>query len=144
MISLAAGRATPSAASMKRTVARRAIGRGLAKVEPMTSDTLIAFAAKAGSTAEDGRGPHSPFTTALLKHLPVPGLDVRFAFGRVRDEVWRSTGYKQEPSIYGSLGGDNITIVPAVPGPPQPRGPDPDQLTWEFLKDSGDAAVLER
>jgi Caspase domain len=144
LIILDACRDNPFAASMKRTVATRAIGRGLAKVEPMTSDTLIAFAARAGSTAEDGRGPHSPFTTALLKHLPVPGLDVRFAFGRVRDEVWRSTGYKQEPSIYGSLGGDTIAIVPAVPQPPRARVPDADELTWDFLKNSNDAAALKQ
>ena len=48
---------------------------------------LIAYAAKAGSTADDGDGLHSPFTTAVLKNLTVPGLDVRLAFGRVRDEV---------------------------------------------------------
>jgi uncharacterized caspase-like protein len=41
----------------------------------LTSDTLIAFAAKAGSTAMDGDGKNSPFTSALLKHLATPGLD---------------------------------------------------------------------
>ena len=60
---------------------------GLGKVEPTSTDTLIAYAAKAGSTADDGDGLHSPFTTAVLKNLTVPGLDVRLAFGRVRDEV---------------------------------------------------------
>jgi Caspase domain len=149
LVILDACRGNPFAASMKRTVATRSIGRGLAKVEPMTSDTLIAFAAKAGSLAEDGRGPHSPFTSALLKHLPVPGLDVRFAFGRVRDEVWKSTGYQQEPSIYGSLGGDTVSIVPAVPEPPPARVPDPDavawdEITWDLVKDSKDAEQLRR
>ena len=38
------------------------------------------------------RRPAQPFTTAVLKNLTVPGLDVRLAFGRVRDEVLRSTG----------------------------------------------------
>ena len=46
---------------------------GLGKVEPTSTDTLIAYAAKAGSTAEDGDREHSPFTTALLKNLTVPG-----------------------------------------------------------------------
>jgi hypothetical protein len=31
---------------MKRTIAARSIGRGLAKVEVMSSDTLIAFCSK--------------------------------------------------------------------------------------------------
>jgi hypothetical protein len=36
---------------MKRTVASRAIGQGLAKVEPTSPNMLIAYSAKAGSTA---------------------------------------------------------------------------------------------
>jgi hypothetical protein len=102
---------------MRRTVAGRSIGRGLAKVEVLTSDTAIAFAAKAGSTAADGDGANSPYTTALIRHLATPGLDLRLAFGRVRDEVLKSTSNKQEPFLYGSLGGVEITLVAAPPTP---------------------------
>ena len=56
----------------------------------LQADTLVAFAAKAGMTAADGSGDHSPFTAALLDSLAIPGLDLRIAFGRVRDEVMRS------------------------------------------------------
>ena len=77
------------------------------------TDTLIAFAAKAGSTASDGAGPNSPFTTALLHNLAEPGLDLRIAFGRVRDEVMIKTGNRQEPFVYGSLGGSIVALVPA-------------------------------
>src|SRR5436190_20263912 len=101
----------------ERKVASRAVVAGLGKVEPTSTDTLIAYAAKAGSTADDGDGDHSPFTAALLKNLTVPGLDVRLAFGRVRDEVMKATGNKQEPFVYGSLGGGNISLVPAPPVP---------------------------
>src|SRR5262249_18161141 len=80
-------RANPFARPMKRRVAMRAITGGLGKAEPTSSDTLIAYAAKAGSTAEDGEGENSPFATALIKYLAVPGLDIRLAFGRIRDEV---------------------------------------------------------
>jgi hypothetical protein len=52
---LDACRDNPFAKIMKRTVASRAIGQGLAKVEPASPNTLIAYAAKAGSTAADGR-----------------------------------------------------------------------------------------
>src|SRR5262244_3506075 len=90
-----------------------AVIAGLGKVEPTSTDTLIAYAAKAGSTADDGTGEHSPFTTAVLRNLPVPGLDVRLAFGRVRDEVLKATANRQEPFVYGSLGGGNIALVPA-------------------------------
>ena len=71
----------------------------------MSSDTLVAFAARAGSTASDGDGTNSPYTAALVKHLTTPGLDLRLALGRVRDEVLKSTGNRQEPFVYGSLGG---------------------------------------
>ena len=97
----------------ERKMASRAVSSGLSKVEPTSTDTLIAYAAKAGSTAEDGDGQHSPFTSAILKNLTVPGLDIRLAFGRVRDEVMKSTRNRQEPFVYGSLGGGNISLVSA-------------------------------
>ena len=78
LVILDACRDNPFTHTMKRTVTRRAIGRGLAKMEPLTSDTLIAFAAKAGSTALDGDGKHSPFTSSLVRHLATPDLDLRW------------------------------------------------------------------
>src|SRR5689334_17700724 len=116
LIILDACRDNPFVTSMRRerkVAANRAVVAGLGKVEPTSTDTLIAYAAKAGSTADDGSGEHSPFTSAVLKNLTVPGLDVRLAFGRVRDEVLKVTGNRQEPFVYGSLGGGNIALVPA-------------------------------
>ena len=49
---------------------------GLAGVGPTVADTLIAFAAKAGSVSYDGDGRNSPFTTALVKYITQPGLDI--------------------------------------------------------------------
>ena len=115
LIVLDACRDNPFVKAMRRErkAATRAVSAGLGKVEPTSTDTLIAYAAKAGSTADDGEGQHSPFTTAVLKNLTVPGLDVRLAFGRVRDEVLKTTASRQEPFVYGSLGGGNIALVPA-------------------------------
>ena len=96
---------------MKRQMGR-AHRPGLAKVEPGSPNTLIAFAAKAGSTASDGDSKNSPFTAALVKYLPKPGLDLRKAFGFTRDEVLKATNNRQEPFIYGSLGGDDVSLVP--------------------------------
>ena len=56
LVILDACRDNPFSKSMKRTIGTRSIGRGLAKVEVQSSDTLIAFAAKAGFTASDGDG----------------------------------------------------------------------------------------
>ena len=94
----------------------RAVGRGLARIEPGTPNTLVAYAAKAGSTASDGDSRNSPFTLALVKYLPKPGLDLRKALGFARDDVLRATNNRQEPFHYGSLGGNDVALVPgAVP-----------------------------
>jgi uncharacterized caspase-like protein len=116
VVILDACRDNPYAGKMRREsrAALRAVSSGLGKVEPSSTDTLIAYAAKAGSTAEDGERDHSPFTAALLKHLTVPGLDLRLAFGRVKDEVMKATNNRQEPFVYGSLGGGNYSLVPAA------------------------------
>jgi len=117
LVILDACRDNPFTRSMKRSVASRAIGRGLAKVEPTMSDTLVAYAAKAGAVAADGDGQNSPFAIALTKHITEPGLDLRIAFGRVRDDVLKATGNRQEPFVYGSLGGSNTSLVPAAAKP---------------------------
>jgi uncharacterized caspase-like protein len=75
LVILDASRENPFVGTMKRTIAGRSIGRGLAKIDVLSSVTLIAFAAKAGSTALDGNGTNSPYTSTLLHHLTTPGLD---------------------------------------------------------------------
>lgn len=132
LIILDACRDNPFAKTMKRTVASRAIGRGLAKVEPTSPNTMIAFAAKAGSTASDGDSKNSPFASALTEHLPKPGLDLRKAFGFVRDDVLKNTSYKQEPYVYGSLGGDDVPLVPAKPVTAGPQANPQDAVRRDY------------
>src|ERR1700722_2229353 len=98
---------------------KRVSFKGLVPLESTGTNTLVAYAAKAGSVSFDGAGANSPFTTALVKYIAEPGLDIRLALGKVRDEVLAATGNAQEPSIYGSLGGSNIYLVPA----PSKTGP---------------------
>ena len=124
-------------------VASRSISRGLARTEPAVSDTLIAFAAKAGSIADDGNGPHSPFTAALLKHLALPGLDLRRIFGRVRDEVLKSTGNRQEPYMSGSLGGNLVSLVDGIPERDPGRFRNEAAQAWEAAKDMTSPTVFE-
>jgi uncharacterized caspase-like protein len=123
LVILDACRDNPFSKNMKRTVASRAIGQGLAKIEPSSPNMLIAYSAKAGSTAADGDGTNSPFTVALSKHLTTPGLDVRRAFGFVRDEVLKTTSNRQEPFVYGSLGGEDVPLVPARAKAPSTAAP---------------------
>lgn len=115
LVILDACRDNPFNKTMKRSLSTRSVGPGgLAKVEPTTPNTLIAYAAEATFTAADGDGANSPFTTALLTQLAVPGQDVRRSFGFVRDAVMKATNNKQKPFVYGSLGGEDVTLVPAA------------------------------
>ena len=117
LVILDACRDNPFAKKMKRTLAVRGVGRGLIGVEATRPNTFIAYAANQGETASDGDGSNSPFTTALLKHLTRPGIDIRKAFGFVRDDVIAATGGQQEPYTTNSLGGDDVALVPASEKP---------------------------
>jgi hypothetical protein len=90
----------------------RSVSRGLARVEP-SGDILVAYSAKHGTLAEDGpAGGNSPFAAALASNLATPGLDVRIMLGKVRDDVRKATGGRQEPFTYGSVGGETIALLP--------------------------------
>ncbi|MVT68760.1 caspase family protein [Bradyrhizobium pachyrhizi] len=137
-------RNNPFADTMKRTVASRAISRGLARVEPAVSNTLIAFAAKAGLTALDGNSKNSPYATALVKYIAKPGLDLRRAFGFVRDDVLQATGNRQEPYVYGSLGGEDVALVPKAeePAPPPANASSEIRRDYELALQVGNKAAM--
>jgi uncharacterized caspase-like protein len=135
--------------------AKRSVGRGLARVEP-EGNTLVAYAAKDGTTADDGAGrQHSPFTEALLKYVARPGLEIRQLFGYVRDEVAAATAHQQQPYLYGSLGGPGFFLQPPVAAPQSPPSiespasqPPVLQLSeveraWANAQHSSSIAVLE-
>jgi hypothetical protein len=111
LILLDACRDNPFPSKLRSAGARSTSRGGLAKIYDVSADTLVAYAAKAGSISYDGDGFNSPYATALIRHLAEPGLDIRIALGRVRDDVVSMTGGRQEPFIYGSLGGNNISLV---------------------------------
>jgi hypothetical protein len=157
LVILDACRNNPLAEEMKRGIgATRAfvVGRGLARLEDAPTNTLIAYATSADATADDGSGRNSPYTRALLQHIPTPGLEIRQLFGRVRDSVMETTNSVQIPFTYGSLGGDAIylalplTTVSLVPGPGQSQESEKyvtssgRQLVeiefWRTIKDSAD------
>ncbi len=112
LVILDACRENPFANRMRLTTASRSVGRGLAPPVEQTSNTLVAYAARAGAVAADGDARNSPFTAALLNNLTRPGLDVRIALGKAHDEVLQTTSRKQEPFVYGALGGDTLALAP--------------------------------
>ncbi len=105
LVILDACRDNPFTSQMRRTMASRSIGRGLARIEP-EAGTLVVYAAKHGETALDGEGRNSPFAEALVRRIQErPSQEIRRLFDLVRDDVMETTRGKQQPFSYGSLSG---------------------------------------
>jgi uncharacterized caspase-like protein len=131
---------------------KRSLGRGLARVDPEDS-TLVIYAAKDGTTADDGVGrPHSPFTQALLKHIAMPDIEVRILFGLIGDDVAAATGRQQQPHVYGSLGGKQVYLQPKTPAPASSSekaapsvAPQLSEVerAWALVKDSSSIELIE-
>ena len=118
LVILDACRDNPFTRSLARRMGKRAftVGRGLAAPGVTPPNTLIAYATGADAVAADATeaaGGNSPFTTALLRYLEQPGLEVGLLFRKVRDAVYEATGGQQVPFTYGSLGGDEIYLANA-------------------------------
>lgn len=111
LVILDACRDNPFLARMSFRSATRSVTRGLVRVEP-SRGTLVAFAAAEGQVAMDGDGEHSPFSTALLRHLGKAGIELNILFRLVRDDVIRDTGGRQEPFVYGTLPAEQFFFVP--------------------------------
>ena len=147
LVILDACRENPFAPRMKSASRTRDIGRGLAPPERPSANTLIAYAAALGATAADGNGANSPFTTALLKNLTRPGLDVRLALGKTHDDVLAATDNRQEPYVYTSLGGDTLALAPPLDAPIDPSLPGPraniEQSAFEAAMRADTISALE-
>ena len=116
LVILDACRNNPLARSMQRTVASRSVSGGsFGNLDEslLGDETLVAYAAAAGTTAADGRGRNSPYTAALLSHLEEP-LEILTLFRRVRAQVLASTNGQQRPHEYQSLVGEHFLSVPAA------------------------------
>ena len=141
LVLLDACRNNPLARSMQRTAATRTVSGGSfadLNEDLLGDETLVAYAAAAGTTAADGRGRNSPYTAALLSHLETP-LEIGLLFRRVRAQVLAATNGQQRPHEYHSLvdehyltrtlaTGASVTVSAAVatdPAPADPPRPDP-------------------
>lgn len=67
--------------------------------------TFVAFSTAPGDVAQDGIGRNSPYTTALLQALDVPGLSLTEVFQEVLEKVATSTNERQTPWYSNSFRG---------------------------------------
>jgi len=127
----------------------RSISRGLAKIETAPRGSFIAYSTAPGSTAADGDGANSPYTTALAETITEPGLSISDVFQEVRTKVLASTGNVQTPWDSSSLTGrfyfkapDSVAAAAPATGPAPVSGVDEltvEKTFWDSVKDSTDA-----
>ena len=138
LVFLDACRDNPLAQDLARSMGASrsaAIGRGLGRVDAASS-TLIAYATQPGNVAADGTGRNSPFTTALLEHIAVPGRSVNDLLTAVTDEVATATAGRQQPWTHSSLRKPFYFKSPDAkpePAPPEASGQPSNRRTAEQL-----------
>lgn len=107
MVILDACRNNPLAENLRQSlgpVRSKLVGSGMARVEDVPPDTLVAFSTRFNQLAYDGWTDLSPFTQALVRHIEEPGLELDLFFRKVRDTVMELTADRQEPRTLDALG----------------------------------------
>jgi uncharacterized protein (TIGR02145 family) len=89
----------------ERSWTRSSTGRGLAFMNA-PGGTLIAYSTAPGSTAADGSGKNSPYTSAVLESIEIPDFTITQVFQNVARILKEKTNQKQVPWYLSSLTGD--------------------------------------
>ena len=155
LVILDACRNNPLARSMQRTAASRSVSGGSfadLNEDLLGDETLVAYAAAAGTTAADGRGRNSPYTAALLSHLETP-VEILTLFRRVRAQVLAATNGQQRPHEYQSLvrehylsgvsGSAPVTTTVAGDGATTAARLQQENLFWESIRESTNPGDFE-
>ena len=152
VVILDACRNNPLARSMQRTSTTRSVSRGSfgeLNESLLGEETLVAYAAAAGTTAADGTGRNSPYTSALLEYLEQP-LEIGILFREVRGRVLEETGGEQRPHEYASLLEEHYLgrapasgTVPIATGVPTEALVERENLFWQSIAGSSDPADYE-
>jgi tetratricopeptide (TPR) repeat protein len=128
IIILDACRNNPFAEKLARG-GRAAPTRGLGRIDATGEGSLIVYSTQPNNVALDGAGRNSPFTSALLKHIATPGLEVRQMISKVRGDVLQATEKRQTPWDSSSLVGDVYLAGPPPASAPVAVGPAPSAAT---------------
>ena len=106
--------------------------RGLARIDSNRGMVLV-YSTQADQVAVDGPGRNSPFTTALLKEINEPGLEIGTLFRRVAAAVNKATDGRQLPEVSLSLLGEFYL-----------NRADTDVQAWSKVRGSQDVAELRQ
>ena len=152
VVILDACRNNPLARSMQRTGAARSVSRGSfgeLNENLLGDETLVAYAAAAGTTAADGTGRNSPYTAALLEYLERP-LEIGILFREVRARVLEATSGEQRPHEYASLldehylrGGTGPGSVTVVDDASADTRAQLETVFWQSIADSENPADFQ-
>jgi hypothetical protein len=126
--------------------------KGLSSVQSQPTNTLVVFAAQAGTTASD----NGVFAKALASHITQPNVGVRVVFDNVGKAVRSASGNKQSIQrddqlsedivLLASVGGvpnPNLTLNPTPTPLPLPANTDPETALWNEVKASGSLEYYE-
>jgi hypothetical protein len=106
LLILDACRNNPLADRLIRSTSRNiGIARGLTLIDDARG-MIIAYATQPNQVADDGHDRNSPFTSALLKEIKEPGLEIGAFFRRVAADVDRATNGRQFPELSISMTGE--------------------------------------
>jgi hypothetical protein len=132
IIILDACRNNPVVDNLRRKMAGMSRGieatRGLARIDKALG-MVVAYSTAADDVAADGAGRNSPFTSALLRRLKEPGLEIGSMFRRIAADVNEKTNGRQRPETYVSLIGEYYLNQK-------------DKPVWDQIKDSSDASAF--
>jgi len=132
IVILDACRNNPIADNINRKLAGLSRGvpttRGLARIDKALG-MVVAYSTAADDVAADGSGRNSPFTSALLRRLREPGLEIGAMFRRIAADVNEKTQGRQRPETYVSLIGEYYLNQT-------------DRPVWDQIKDTADASAF--
>ncbi|MBI3473109.1 MAG: SUMF1/EgtB/PvdO family nonheme iron enzyme [Candidatus Solibacter usitatus] len=120
--------------------------RGLASMQSDAEGTLIAFATGDGNVALDNiEESNGLFTKHLIAALPAPGLSIEEVFKKVKEDVYRASGRKQNPYTYDNIVGRYYPVSAPVKTPDLPADTalQLEISFWNSIQGKDQAALFE-
>jgi Caspase domain len=133
---LDACRNNPLAAKLVRSIS--AVSRDIPNVQgyarpEKTRGMIVVYATQADDVANDGAGRNSPFSTAFLKEIKEPGVEIGTMFRRIGGDVYQATNGHQSPEL-------SISLVPEY----YLNQSETDQTIWARIRVTTDSAIIQK